>query len=435
MTGLRRALPLSLVALSIGAIWGCFGGEGALGAYCNNDAQCGPRQRCSDSICGLCNNDTIDAGELCFANSSEETVMGQVADLLPLQPISEGATVGERVGAIVNGRCPGDQASDCWALYLFEYLDGDFETTTPAGTANPGRIPQAAHGSFDGEGRDDLAFVIVRDDLPDMSTVAVLFDFPNVVTSADIDVSLVAASLRAADLNGDGLDDILLGGDTTAALSIVLADPNGGFGNERLIVTDPIPRLAPPGDFDGDGSLDLAIASIENNTVGVDLNDGFGNFAPQGRETIDSHLSPEALEIGDLDHDGNLDLVVFAPPRVISTMPLTRDPQGVPAIYVYYGRGDGSFDAPEILDGGEEPVSGLVADINYDGWLDIVIADAGEDKLPVFINREGSFPESVTIDVAAGPRTLLLADFTRDGIDDIIVGNANGVVAVVPAEN
>lgn len=433
----RSFLLLGAVAAGLtGLTWGCFTGEGTIGAFCFDDSQCGIDQGCRNSICGKCGDRIVQPGELCFGNSSEENVFGEVADLAAFAP-EDGVT--PQLAAVVNGQCPLTEGA-CWALYLLviDEADGDFEVSTPIGLQNPGTVPQVGIGNFDGEGFRDVAFAIVPDDpLADTSAIAVLYDFPETMDSVDLDVSIIAQTLHTADLDGDGFDDMIVGGRVTNALSILHADPGAdlGFELERLLATDMAPRIAPPVDMDNDGDLDLVIASETTATVGVDLNDGNANFTPQPRQQLETNLAPTAVVTGDFDDDGNMDVAVVAPARLISTMPPTRDPDADPSVVFYRGNGDGSLTLVGSLDAGEDPASALATDINNDGLLDIVIADRGEDRLPTYINRGGSFPDAVSIDVAAAPQSLMREDFDLDGIPDIVVGNANGVIAVVPSEN
>jgi hypothetical protein len=59
----------------------CFDGFGTIGAVCESDFQCGLEQSCVNSVCGICGSGTIEPGELCFGQSSEENVFGEVTDL------------------------------------------------------------------------------------------------------------------------------------------------------------------------------------------------------------------------------------------------------------------------------------------------------------------------------------------------------------------
>ncbi len=436
---LQRAILLA--AGLAGVLAACFEGRGLVGAVCYADNQCGVDQTCVNSVCGVCNNQVVDPGELCFGASSEENVFGEVSDLIAYDP--EGDNYAPLVIATVNNNCeplpmtgpPTADGASCWQVFALIFDDGgDFEVASLLDDEiGDGRIPQASTGNFDGESTMDLALAIFPNDpLIDQSQLVVahnlaLGDAEPVVI--EIDISVRAKSLHAADLNGDGLDDLLIGGEASSSLVELISLPGVGFENERLqVVNDVTPRPAPPVDMDGDGDLDVALVSPIDRTVSVYRNDGGGNLSVVQRVDLDTH-APLDLAVADFDQDGAQDVVVFAIPEMPQNTDLVSE------VRVFRGLGDGTLELEQTLPGGELPISGLAADVNTDGWPDIVVADFFEDKLPVHINRGGTFVDLVNIDVASGPRTLMYVDYDFDTIPDLVVGNGNGVVAGVPSEN
>ncbi|HLT35938.1 MAG TPA: hypothetical protein VK034_06625, partial [Enhygromyxa sp.] len=215
----------------LGGLWACFDGIGTIGSICFADNQCGVDQRCINSVCGLCNDRQIQPGELCFASSSAENVFGEVSDLLAFDPEGDGFPL---LAAVVNNNCampplqgpPTMGGPSCWGLYILTIADdGDFETQTPLGTNQDGRVPQMAVGNFDGNGEFDVAIAISPNDpLIDASQIAVLHDFPS-PQSFNVDISVVPRTLHAADLDGDGIDDMLVGGQVSSSLALFIATP------------------------------------------------------------------------------------------------------------------------------------------------------------------------------------------------------------------
>jgi hypothetical protein len=423
---LRASAPCLLAALLGLGLGACFTGVETIGAICFDDSQCGPDQACRTGVCGLCRDGEIQPGELCFAPSAEELVFGEVTDLLGFDYTRDGS---DELLAIVNNDCGlMDPSQRCWDLYfLLPDADdpGNFEAINLDETSS-GSVPKATFANFDGDELPDLVLAVVplAADV-DPSQLVIVRNFPETLTQESVDVAIHARSLVTGDFDGNGFDDIMLGADESDTL-VFVPSTGSGFGTERVLVSEFGPRLAPPVDMDGDGDLDLVIGSAITGTFGVDLNDGNANFSPQPRFELGSGFGVTSVVTADFDGDDVFD---------VAGLGIAPD-TGAPArLVVLRGLGNGRLELLADLPGGELPLELLAEDINDDGLIDIVVADLLEDKLPVFLNRGGSFPDQLGIDVAAGPISLLRGDFDYDSTIDLVVGNANGVISVVRSEN
>src|SRR3990172_9608947 len=98
--------------------------------------------------------------------------------------------------------------------------------------------------------------------------------------------------------------------------------------------------------MDGDGHLDLAVANLGNDMVGVLLGVGDGTFGSQVE--FPTGAAPQSVAIGDVDRDGRPDLVVAN---------LSGNTVGV-----LLGAGDGTFQAQTTYPTGLKPKSVVVAD-------------------------------------------------------------------------
>ncbi len=128
---------------------------------------------------------------------------------------------------------------------------------------------------------------------------------------------------------------------------------------------------------------------------------------------------PEALAIGDLDHDGHLDIAV----------PNSKDG----TISVLRGTGTGSFTSPVTYRVGNQPEAIVLDDFDENGTTDMAIANTAEGTVSILINRgNGSFADQVVYPVGREPEALVAADLDGDGAPDLaVVNNADDSVSVM----
>jgi hypothetical protein len=126
----------------------------------------------------------------------------------------------------------------------------------------------------------------------------------------------VVGPVAIGDMNGDGNPDLVAIDDssfTGPQLTIILGTGDGHFGVKMNFPLRFEPSSIKLGDVNGDGNLDVVIANPEVGSVTVLLGDGRGGFAPQGRTDYAVGLGPLSLDLGDLERDGDLDIVTVAP--------------------------------------------------------------------------------------------------------------------------
>jgi hypothetical protein len=118
---------------------------------------------------------------------------------------------------------------------------------------------------------------------------------------------------------------------------------------------------------------------------------------------------PRGVAVGDLNHDGWLDIVATAP----------RDGR----ILIHPGNGDGSFGALRNFVVGGEPVAVAVADFDRDGLSDVIFVDELKGQVGVLF-QEQTFPVSYILQKIRGadePGALLVADLDGDLYPEIVV--------------
>jgi hypothetical protein len=180
------------------------------------------------------------------------------------------------------------------------------------------------------------------------------------------------------------------------------------------------PKSVTFGDFNGDGTLDLAVGDPRDNNVSIWLGNGDGTFKPA--ITFAAGTSPGAVKgrdnkghIVDLNGDGKQDLVVTNLGGVNGTGS---------NLSVLFGNGNGTFQAPVTLQAGTQPSDVVVGDFNGDGNQDLAVTNLGDNTVSVLLgNGDGSFKPAVNYGVGPAPAALAIGDFRSDGKLDLAVTN------------
>lgn len=142
------------------------------------------------------------------------------------------------------------------------------------------------------------------------------------------------------------------------------------------------------------------------------------------RDSLPAGFIPSSVATGDFNGDGKLDFVVAN--------------AGDNNLWLYFGKGDGTFNLPIILPVtlGQTPVWVVTGDLRGVGKTDLIVAEPDSNSVGIFLgNGDGTFSESA-VAIPGGAATLLVGDFNRDGKLDVVAplddSNSNNYIVMLP---
>lgn len=256
--------------------------------------------------------------------------------------------------------------------------------TIPTATGSFNQPSFAAIGDFDADGKvNDIAVTNAGN-----GTVSILKYNGNMafVAGAGSPVNITTGtsgytpySVETGDFDKDGRTDLAVGNVANNGNLRVLLNKAAGWTAGSLITTAPanMPNVVKTGDFNGDGNVDLAVISRQNpGVLTMYKGDGAGGFTTLGTAvTLTANTNPEIAAVGDLNLDGNLDLVIPG--------------MGSSNAHIMLGKGDGTF----TIFGNGATATGIaqcngvaIGDYNKDGKPDVAMSSFTTGNVLIFRN-------------------------------------------------
>jgi len=243
-----------------------------------------------------------------------------------------------------------------------------------------------------------------------------------------------ASQVAIADMNGDGLPDLV---SADFNVSLFLQTSPGTFAAPISLYSGGANWVA-VGDLNGDGAADIALT--DNVGVKVLMHTGAASattyaapvsiFTPTLNQDV---LGANIIAIADVNGDGLNDLIITDPGATGGMTPTVN-------VLLQDATAHGTFAAPVsyTIAAQDLPQSIVVTDLQGDGHLDIVIG--GQQSVTVLLHdpaNPGKFL-AATIYPAQGANEIAVADINGDGKPDIVVSNGvtrpteDGVVTTHP---
>jgi hypothetical protein len=241
-----------------------------------------------------------------------------------------------------------------------------------------------------------------------------------------------SGEIALGDLNGDGKLDVAVASHDSYGVVLLTGDGKGGL---TVAPTSPIVMKLGEhphthglalADVNRDNKLDLITCNSSDNDISLAFGDGRGNFtrAPQ---SFPVGPSPYPFGVGDVNNDGWPDIVATA----TATGPLRR--QQLPlsrALTLLISDGKGGFTSHQLPLRTGEPWFAAIADLNGDGKPDIVATHHEQNAMTVMIgDGRGGFTEAngSPFNFGVSLYHLIIVDVDRDGRMDVVATSGDSI--------
>jgi hypothetical protein len=298
---------------------------------------------------------------------------------------------------------------------LFGYTNGTFSTQTRFITGSLSFPTSIAIGYLDQDSELDIAVANSGTE-----NVGIFYGYGNgsfkSLATYQIGINSIPQSIAIGDFNNDKKFDIAVASSGINNINVLLKYDSGAFGRQITYSTGPDsnPKSVAVGDFNKDGLLDFAVTNGGSSNIGIFLSLGNATFSKQMTYSTGSRSNPWGIVIADLNNDSQLDIVVT---NYWSN-----------SIGVFMGFGNGTFSSQTIYSTGSNsaPVSVAIGDFNNDSHLDIVVANPSANNIGIFFGYgDGIFSSQFTYFTGSGssPNSVAIGDLNDDRQPDIVVAN------------
>lgn len=239
--------------------------------------------------------------------------------------------------------------------------------------------------------------------------------------------------IALGDVNLDGKLDLAVATHDSYGVLLLLGDGNAGFTTapgSPIVMRDgnqPHTHGLAFADMNRDNKPDLITVNSTDNDVSVAFGDGRGGFTRAPRSPFPVGPSPYPFAIGDVNADGQLDIVATATatgPLRQQQLPMSR------ALTLLLADGKGGFNSRQLPLRTGEPWFAIISDVNGDRKPDIMATHHDMSQLTVLLgDGRGGFAEATASPFDFGGTALhaVVTDVNRDGKMDVVAAGGESV--------
>ena len=226
----------------------------------------------------------------------------------------------------------------------------------------------------------------------------------------NVDPGATLTDVQIADVNGDGLKDVVGLNSGASSVSVMLQNADGTYQTAVNSAAGGTGTKFAVSDFNHDGKLDIMTVEGYN----VDLLKGNGDGSFQAPIAYYASAYPNDIGVGDVNNDGFDDVFTASFSYGGTTQLFIND-------------GHGGFLPSRNLAIGPTGLQVEGADVNGDGNLDLV-QTSGNGYISVLMGHgDGTFISAATQNIGMTTQDLKLADFNGDGKIDLAAVNGNQI--------
>lgn len=213
-------------------------------------------------------------------------------------------------------------------------------------------------------------------------------------------------AMESTDMNSDNLVDIIAGLEGIDSISVFTNQGGLDFNYHASCYPEAPPTSIVPGDFNGDGHMDLASTSQNNfNSVIIFANDGDGTMYMLSEIGLGNARN---ILPGDFDNDGDIDFII--------------DIENEQSLWTYVNHGDGIFSLGNQYSFEESASAIALVDIDNDGNLDLIHAFDNPYRLFVAKNNgAGDFSGNGEFELGGSISEVSSCDINGDGNIDLLI--------------